>query len=161
MPKRSCHDARSWQEALSPRADLPYRRAALRRSFPVRPIRLHRGFRSGRWQRRRGAAARALHVRRLGQPIVVENRTGATGNLATQYVAQSETGRLHAAGVERIADRRRARAYPDMEVDPVKDLALMSAWCRRVPSSSSSSPSLPVTNVEQFAAFCKEQARSR
>lgn len=66
-----------------------YKNSYATEEYPSRPIRIICGFAAG------GAADAASRLiadnlsRRFGKPVIVENRIGASGNLAAQYVAAS------------------------------------------------------------------------
>lgn len=72
-------------------AGLPLARPALAQSaFPQRPVRLVVAFPPGGPT---DVVARILAermARDLGQPMVVENRGGANGNIAAEFVAKAE-----------------------------------------------------------------------
>ena len=73
--------------------------------FPSKPIRFVVPFAAGGGG---DLTARMLAQRlseRLNNPVVVENRTGAGGNIGSDYVLKSAAGRLHAAEhVEQLSD---------------------------------------------------------
>ncbi|MFJ4294437.1 Bug family tripartite tricarboxylate transporter substrate binding protein [Cupriavidus sp. NPDC089707] len=89
--------------------------------YPIRPIKLVLGFPPGGST---DVAARSVADqlgKRLGQPVVVENRPGASGNIAAAYVARSPrdgytlfygTNTTHAMNVS---------LYSRLDYDPVKD----------------------------------------
>ena len=72
-------------------------RAAVAQAYPSRPISLLVPWAPG------GSTdilARivATHLHQsMGQPVVIENRTGASGNIGTGAVARAAPGRLHAS----------------------------------------------------------------
>jgi len=91
----------------------------------------------------------------LGQPVVVENRPGAGGNIGTQAVLQAEpdghTILLHSQGY--AANRflfDRLPYDPDKDVTPVAMLAEM-------PNIMVVSPAMPVTDVAGFIAMAKQR----
>ena len=59
-------------------------------SFPSRPIRIVIGFPAGGWIDILARLMAPKMSERLGQPVVVENRPGANGLIATQGVAQAD-----------------------------------------------------------------------
>src|SRR5258708_16555008 len=96
--------------------------AALAQAFPNRPIRLFVSFPPG------GAAdlvarvvGQSLSVR-LGQPVVIENRPGANGNLAGDAVAHAEpAGHTLLLGPSALFSIN-PYLYAKMPIDPLKDL---------------------------------------
>jgi tripartite-type tricarboxylate transporter receptor subunit TctC len=90
----------------------------------------------------------------LGQPVVVENRPGAGGNIAGDFVARAPadgyTLLLAAAGPIVV----NPSLYARMSFDPAKDLAPVTLLTRdhnlmAVP------PSVPVRTVREFIAYAK------
>lgn len=65
-------------------------RGALAQAFPSRPIRIVIGFPAGGGIDILARLMAPKMSERLGQPVIVENRPGANGQIATQGVAQSE-----------------------------------------------------------------------
>ena len=95
---------------------------ALAQSYPNRPIRLFVSFPPG------GASdliARVVGVplsARLGQPIVVENRPGANGNIAGEAVARAEPdGYALLLGPSALFTIN-PHLYAKMAIDPLKEL---------------------------------------
>ena len=98
------------------------RRAALAQSYPTRPIRLIVSFPPG------GAVDIVARLvgqplsARLGQPVVIENRPGANGNLAGELVAKAAPdGYTLLAGPTALFGIN-PHLYAQMPVDPLKDL---------------------------------------
>lgn len=103
---------------------------ALAQAWPAKPLRVIVSFPPG------GAAdqiARAISQplqEALGQPVVVENRAGANGNIAADYVAKQPgdgyTLLMSSGGTVSI----NPHLYAKMPFDPVKDLTPVAAAAR-------------------------------
>jgi tripartite-type tricarboxylate transporter receptor subunit TctC len=114
------------RELLAGFALLPWAAPALAQEYPSRPIRLLVGFAAG------GSTdvfARAIAPRMqalLGQPVVIENRPGAGGNIATEATARSApdgyTLLLGTIGPLAI----NPTLYGNLPFDPLKDLTPVS-----------------------------------
>ncbi|TDH60991.1 tripartite tricarboxylate transporter substrate binding protein [Dankookia rubra] len=99
--------------------------------------------------------ARRLEVE-LGQPVVVENRPGAAGNLAAAALARATPdgftfGTLFAATLS--VNRH---VYRNLPFDPQRDFALISEFAR-FPSAVMVHPTLPVSNIAELGAWMKAQ----
>src|SRR5258705_2909393 len=124
-------------------------------TYPSRPIRLIVGFAGG------GAndlVARAVATRlgpRLGQQVVVENRAGAGGNIATELVARSAPDgyTLLLASVASFA--MSPALVGKVPFDPINDFAPVTQ-AALVTSLLSVHPSLPAQSLKQFVALAKK-----
>jgi len=127
---------------------------AAAQSWPSKPLRVVVNFPPG------GAAdqiARAIGVplaEALGQPVVVENRAGANGNLGGDMVAKSPadgyTLLMSSGGMVSV----NPHIYARMPFDPAKDLVPVAS-AARVLVFLVSKPGLPVNNVQEFLAYVK------
>ena len=93
--------------------------------WPSRPVRILVGFPAGTTP---DMAARTLAeplARALGQPVIVENKPGASGNIAADQVAKA--GDDHTLGVVINGNLTSARQlYPKLPYDPGKDFSYLS-----------------------------------
>lgn len=90
----------------------------------------------------------------LGQPVIVENRAGAGGNVAADAVAKSP-----ADGYTLVVSTNAALAtnkvlYPDLPYDPEKDLSAISLLAT-APQILVVHPSVPAGNFKEFLAYLK------
>lgn len=94
-------------------------------SWPTRPVRILVGFPGGSTP---DMAARSLAEplsRALGQPVVVENKPGASGNIAADQIAKATDD--HTLGVVINGNLTSAKLlYPQLPYDPAKDFAPIS-----------------------------------
>jgi tripartite-type tricarboxylate transporter receptor subunit TctC len=94
-------------------------------AWPSKPLRLLVGFPAGSTP---DISARTLAEplsKALGQPVVVENKPGASGNLATDLVAKATDD--HTLGVVINGNLTSAKMlYPQLPYDPAKDFAFVS-----------------------------------
>ena len=123
-------------------------------AWPAKPVRVVVNFPPG------GAAdqlARAITIplaEALGQPVVVENRAGANGNIGGEAVARAPadgyTLLMSSGGMVSI----NPHLYTKMAFDPSKDLVPVAA-AARVLVFLEVRPTLPVNNVQEFLAYMK------
>ncbi|OQW53521.1 MAG: ABC transporter substrate-binding protein [Proteobacteria bacterium SG_bin9] len=92
----------------------------------------------------------------MGQQFIVENKTGAGGNIAADYVSKIEpdgyTFLVGTPGTHGI----NPLVFKSMTYDPAKDLAPVTIIAR-VPNLMSVTPSLPPKSVAEFLAFVKSK----
>jgi tripartite-type tricarboxylate transporter receptor subunit TctC len=90
---------------------------------------------------------------RLGQPVVVENRPGAGGNVATEAVvkAQPDGGTLILAGPNNAID---ATLYKSLPFDFIRDIAMV-AGIMQSPLVMVINPALPAKNIAEFVGYAK------
>ncbi len=123
-------------------------------AWPAKPVRVIVNFPPG------GAAdqlARAIGVplqEALGQPVVVENRAGANGNIGGEAVAKSAadgyTLLMSSGGMVSV----NPHIYPRMSFDPAKDL-IPVASAARVLVYLVTKPAVPANNIREFIAYVK------
>jgi tripartite-type tricarboxylate transporter receptor subunit TctC len=128
--------------------------AALAQSYPSKPIRIVSPFPPGGTS---DILARAIGERlskEWGQPVVTENRPGAAGNIASEYVARSAPdGHLlyiNTVGTHAI----NAAIYPKLNFDPIKDFTAITNLVA-LPSLLCAHPSVPVRNVKELIALAR------
>ena len=122
-------------------------------TYPSRPVHLIEGFGAGGTP---DILARLLGqwlAERLGQPIVVENRSGATGRIAAEAVVRAapdgHTLLLAATGNALDAIFRSSPNY-----DFSRDIAPV-AGIYRVPYVMDVHPSVPARTIAEFVAYAK------
>jgi tripartite-type tricarboxylate transporter receptor subunit TctC len=94
-------------------------------NWPNKPIRIMVGFPGGSTPDLVARAIAEPLSKALGQPVIVENRPGAGGNIAADIVAKSTDG--HTVGVMINGNLTIARLLnPNTPYDPIKDLAPIS-----------------------------------
>jgi tripartite-type tricarboxylate transporter receptor subunit TctC len=124
-------------------------------SYPVRPIRMLVPFAPG------GATdiiARVLEptlTRRIAQQIVIDNRSGAAGNIAVELVAQSQpdgytllVGNISTNSINPLLFAGR------MKVNALKDLAPVTKLVA-IPNFILGSPKLPASTLKEALAYAK------
>jgi tripartite-type tricarboxylate transporter receptor subunit TctC len=128
-------------------------RFARAQAYPSRPVRLILGFAAG------GSAdivARliAQHVAdKIGQPVIVENRTGASSNLAGEAVARSAPDGYTLFLVTTV-NAINATFFDNLKFDLKQDFAPVSG-VTRVPNVLNVNPSVPANTVAEFIAYAK------
>jgi tripartite-type tricarboxylate transporter receptor subunit TctC len=94
----------------------------------------------------------------LGQPVIVENKAGASGNIAAEYVARAPADG-HTLLVVASSHATNINLYAKLSYDPVKDFAPVSLLTTNffvvaVPASS------PANTFGQFLALAKTRKGS-
>jgi tripartite-type tricarboxylate transporter receptor subunit TctC len=135
-------------------ASLPAaRRIARAQAYPTRPVRLIVGFAAGG-----GADIMARLIgqwlsERMGGSFVVENRTGAGTNIATETVVNA-TPDGHTLLLATSSNAFNATLYHDLRFNFLRDIAPV-AGVNREPHVIEVNPSLPVHSVPEFIAYAK------
>jgi tripartite-type tricarboxylate transporter receptor subunit TctC len=126
-------------------------------AYPSRPVRLVTGFAPGGPM---DIVARILGgwlSPRLGQPVLVENRPGAGGNLGTEAVVKAppDGHTLLVCGPVNLIN---AALYERLPFDFVRDIAPIAGLVR-VPLVMVVHPSVPAATVPDFIAYAKSAPR--
>jgi tripartite-type tricarboxylate transporter receptor subunit TctC len=122
-------------------------------SYPSRPIHLLVGFPPGGGVDIVARLVAQWLSQRLGQQVIVENKPGAGGNIATAIVARSAPDGYTLTYVGTVAAINPA-FHKDPGFDFIQDIAPV-AGLMRVPMVLEVTPKLPVTTVPEFIAYAK------
>jgi tripartite-type tricarboxylate transporter receptor subunit TctC len=132
---------------------------AVAQDYPAKPVKLVLGYPAG------GALdvfARGLaeHLQaRLKQTFVVENRPGATENVAANYVAKAPADGYTLFVCTEAPLASNQFLYKTMSYDPAKDLKPISLMAR-VPLLMAASPTFPAKDAKEFAAVARTRANN-
>jgi tripartite-type tricarboxylate transporter receptor subunit TctC len=122
-------------------------------SWPSKPVRIVVAFAAGGST---DVAVRSIQERlaqSLGQPVVVENRAGAAGNIAAEYVVkQPADGHTVLATADSLASN--PHLFTKLPFDPAKDLVPVVQLTRQ-PVVLAVHPSLGVGSVAELVAAAK------
>jgi len=123
-------------------------------SWPARPVRLVVNFSPGSSP---DVLARAISVplsQALGQPVVVDNRAGASGMIGADLVAKAPPDGYTLLMTAGSTITTNPFIYPKMAYDTEKDLVPVAA-AARLALFLDIRPNLPVKNFKEFLAYVK------
>ena len=130
--------------------------SALAQAYPSKPVRIVVAFPPG------GAAdvlVRTLAPKlgeQLGQPVLVENRPGASGTIGVAYVAKAAPDGYTLICGSTPTISVAPHVYHSLPYQPLKDLIPISRLAM-IPSLLVTHPSVPVANVRELIALLKAQ----
>jgi tripartite-type tricarboxylate transporter receptor subunit TctC len=132
-------------------------RAAAAQTYPTRPVRLLVGFPAGGPNDILARLVGQWLSERLGQPFVVENRPGGSGNIATETVvrAPADGYTLLLVGP---ANAISASLYDNLGFNFLRDIAPV-AGITREPLVMVVHPSVPARTVAELVAYAKAEPR--
>ncbi len=123
--------------------------------WPSRPIVVLDGFAPGGGTDVLMRVMAVEMTRTFGQPVVVENRSGASGHIAAEAIARAAPDgqmiMIHTASM--ITSRP---LYAKLGYDVVRDLAPVTQIVR-IPNVLVVPPALPVKNIREFLALAKRR----
>jgi len=122
-------------------------------TWPSRPVRLVVGFGAGSSADILARLMSQWLSERLGQQFIVENRTGAGGNIATEAVVRSPADgyTLLLAGSN---DAINTKLYDNLSYNFIRDIEPIAALIR-VPNVMVVNPSVPAATVPEFIAYAE------
>ncbi|HEX2829140.1 MAG TPA: tripartite tricarboxylate transporter substrate-binding protein [Burkholderiales bacterium] len=133
--------------------------AAADSRYPNRPIRLIVGFPAGSTDDYNARVIGPKLTERLGQPVIVDNRSGASGHLAAELAAHASPDgyTLMLAGTLTLASS--VTLYPKLGYDLLNDFAYVST----VSSGANvlmAHPSIPVRTFSEFVTLVRTKPAS-
>src|SRR5689334_1394215 len=123
-------------------------------SYPARPVRMIIGFPAGGPSDIFGRAFAQAMSAGLGQPVIVENKSGVGGVLGIDVVAKSQPDGYTLGFNNQGSVAMAPYALSRMPFNPSKDLALITTVVR-VPEVVVVNPSLPVNSLAELIAYAK------
>jgi tripartite-type tricarboxylate transporter receptor subunit TctC len=141
------------QLAAGPAALAVVSRSAWSQTYPSRPVRLVVPFPAGQATDTIARLVGQSLSDRLGQPVVIENRTGAGGNIGTEIVVKAAPDgyTLLLIGLSNAAAEA---LYKKLNYSFVRDIAPVAIICG-APYLMVIHPNVPATTVAEFIAYAK------
>ena len=125
--------------------------AAGAETYPARPVRFLVGFPAGGPNDILGRLMAQWLSERLGQPFVVENIPGSSGNVATEIVVRAPADG-YTILLTGPANAISGSLYPNLGFNFLRDIAPVAAITRE-PLVMVVHPSVPARNVSEFIAY--------
>jgi tripartite-type tricarboxylate transporter receptor subunit TctC len=134
-------------------AAAPTRRIAYAQDYPTRPVRIIEGLGGGSTPNLVARLIGQWLSEHLGQPFVVESRTGAGGNIATQAVVSAAPDGYTLLTIV-TTNAINATLYEKLDFDFIRDIAPI-AGVVRLPMVILVNQSFPATTFGEFIAYAK------
>ncbi len=128
-------------------------RLAAAQTYPSRPVRLIVGFTAGGGSDILARLTGQWLSERLGQPFVVENRTGAGSNIATEIVVNAPADG-HTLLLATTGNAVNATLYEKLDFNFIRDIAPV-AGLLRAPNVMLVNPTVPAKTVPEFITYAR------
>ncbi|MEI7446789.1 MAG: tripartite tricarboxylate transporter substrate binding protein [Burkholderiales bacterium] len=125
-------------------------------AFPSRPVRMILGFPPGGSGDFIGRTLAEEASRSLGQQVIVENRPGAGGNLASEFVARAPADGLTLLLGGSFSHSVNPALFPRLPFDTQKDFAPITKVAV-LPTVFAVPASLPVDTLQDFIAWARRE----
>ena len=122
-------------------------------TYPSRPVHLLVGFAAGGPLDTSARLIAQSLSERLGQQFIVENRPGASSNLATEQVVRARPDG-YTLLLCSTSNAWNATLYDKLSFDFIRDIAPVASYAR-IPGVMEVNPALPVQSVPEFIAYAK------
>ncbi len=128
--------------------------SAFAQGYPAKPIHIIAPFPAGGGYDFLSRLLGAEMSKTFGQPVIVENKAGANGNIGTNFVAKSAPDgyTLLMGGNSPIS--LNVSLYPKLPFDPVKDFEAISRVATQ-PNLFAAHPTVPVKSVADLMRYAK------
>jgi tripartite-type tricarboxylate transporter receptor subunit TctC len=128
-------------------------RVARAQAYPSRPVHIIAGFAPGGSVDIVARLVGQWLMERLGQPVIIENRPGAGGNIATEAVVKAQADG-HTLLLTSSANFINATLYDKLAFDFIRDIAPVAS-ISVIPNVMEVNPLVPVKTVPEFIAYAK------
>jgi tripartite-type tricarboxylate transporter receptor subunit TctC len=128
-------------------------RLAWGQTYPSKPVRIIVGFGAGGAPDILARLVGQWLSERLGQPFVVENRVGASGNLATEAVVKAPPDG-DVLLLTSLSNAVNASLYAKLNFDFTRDIAPVAGFSRD-PDVVAVNPAFPAKTLPEFIAYAK------
>ena len=128
-------------------------RMARAQAYPTRPVRIVVGFAAGGGTDLTARLIAQWLSERIGQPFIVENRPGASSNVAAEMVARALPDG-HTLLFANATNAINATLYDNLSFNFVRDMAPIAS-IMRVPLVMEVHPSVPTMTPAEFIAYAK------
>jgi tripartite-type tricarboxylate transporter receptor subunit TctC len=134
-------------------------RIAQAQAYPTRPVRIIVGFAPGGGTDIGARLIGQWLSERLGQPFLIENRTGAGGTIAAEAVVRAppDGHTLLMVGTPNVVS---AALYDKLNFDFIRDIAPVASIAQS-PHFMVVNPSFPAKTVPQFIAYAKASGQNQ
>jgi len=122
-------------------------------AYPTRPVRIVVGFAAGGGTDLTARLIAQWLSERIGQPFIVENRPGASSNVAAEMVARALPDG-HTLLFANATNAINATLYDNLSFNFVRDMAPIAS-IMRVPLVMEVHPSVPTMTPAEFIAYAK------
>lgn len=129
-------------------------RSSWAQTYPSRPVRWIVGYAPGGATDMLARLIGQYLSEKLGQPFVIENRTGAANNIAVEAVATAQPDGYTLLLVN-PANAINTTLYDKLPFVFLRDIALVAGFIA-VPNVMEINPALPVRSVADFIAYAKQ-----
>jgi hypothetical protein len=126
---------------------------ATAQTYPIKPVRIVNGFAAGGTADIMARLVSQPLSERLGQQIILENRTGAASNIATESIVRAPPDGYTLVLVT-PANAINATLYEKLNYKFIDDIAPVGSIAR-MPNVMEVNPSVPVKTVPEFIAYAK------
>ena len=128
-------------------------------TYPSHPIKLIVPYTPGQGA---DSAARLVATKlaeRLKQPVVIENRPGAAGNIGAEVVAKAPPDGYTLLVGSNATHAVNAAMYPTLRFDPIKDFVAVS-YIGAVPMALIAAPNFPASSIQELIQMAKAKPDS-
>ena len=124
-------------------------------AYPDKPIRMIVGFSPGGFTDVLGRLIAQRLQERLGQPVVVENKPGATGTIAADFVAKAKPDGYTLLMGHSNSNSVAPALFPKLTYDVIKEFTPI-VHVASTPFMLTVHPSVPATDVKSFVEYAKK-----